>query len=312
MSIISSSIGIDVAKDWLDVSVSGGKATRYTNSPEGCEQLAKSLPTPCVVHLEHSGGYERLVVRHLKAVGVEVQTHTPTRVKRMSQALVGKAKTDPLDAMNLARIGGMLPVPATKSTERVSLGDLSRSIEQLKKTAAEYLTRAKAPELDSLVREAYQKVIWQLKTQAQNLEKEFVQRVKASSLSDTYKLALSIKGVGNGLARVCTCEFPEDLKERTPAQICSYSGLAPIDNSSGHRKGNARLGKGNSRIKAALYMPALGAIQNQSWAKELYAKLRAKGNAHHQAIVAVMRRLLVRIVAVLKRGSSWEDEPPKS
>ena len=117
--------------------------------------------------------------------------------------------------------------------------------------------------------------------------------------------------MGPATARVLLCELPEDLPERTPAQICSYCALAPLDDSSGARRGPARLGQGNRRVKAALYMAAMCAVRTQRWAKELYARLRSKGRAHQQAICAVMRRLLLRAVAVLKRGSPWKDEPQR-
>ena len=56
-------------------------------------------------------------------------------------------------------------------------------------------------------------------------------------------------------------------------------------------------------------MPALACLAAQGWAGELYRRLSAKGRAHRQALVAVMRRRLVRIVAVLKRGTPWEERP---
>ena len=54
-------------------------------------------------------------------------------------------------------------------------------------------------------------------------------------------------------------------------------------------------------------MPALSAVRHQAWAKALYARLRAKGRTHQQAIVAVMRKLLHGIWIVLQRRVAFDS-----
>jgi transposase len=309
MHIVTSEVGIDVSKEWLDVCIDGGKPFRVSNTAQDCALLSGRLPKGCVVHLESSGGYERTVSRALRAAQVEVRTHDPLRVRRISQASQGKAKTDLIDARNLSRTGAWLPKRAPKTLEREALADHSRAIDELKATAAEFLVRAKANELDSIAKSAYLEAASFLRLRAQELEQQFIRRVKASSLAQKYELALTVPSVGAAMARVCVSELPEDLSEFSSAQISSYAGLAPLDNSSGKRTGRSQLGRGNSKLKRACYMPAVSAVKSQPWAKSLYSRLRAKGRLHQQAIVAVMRRLLVRVVAVLKRGSPWQGEP---
>ena len=63
-------------------------------------------------------------------------------------------------------------------------------------------------------------------------------------------------------------------------------------------------------LKAALYMPALNVMSRQQWANDTYKRLRAKGLEHQQAIVPIMRKLLLQIVAVLKRRTPWQGVPP--
>lgn len=308
MSIVAS-IGIDVSKDMLDISLDGARPFRIANDPASCAQLAERLTRPCTVHLEASGGHERLVRRALEAAGIPVRTLDPLKARRLWQSQARHAKTDSIDAKCLAKTGPLLPAKAPKSLQREALCDHSRAIEALKTSASEFLVRAGAAQLDPEAKAAYLEAADGLKAQAQKLEKRFLQRIKKSTDQQRFNLAKSVPGAGDRLARVCACELPEDLSPYSSAQICSYAGLAPIDASSGKRTGKARLGRGNSRLKAALYMPAVSAIRHQTWAKELYARLRAKGRLHQQAIVAVMRRLLVRVAAVLKRGSPWKDEP---
>jgi transposase len=313
MSIVSVSVGIDVSKDVLDVSIGGAKAFRVANSAVGFKELAGRLPKESVIHLESSGGYERLPRRFLKKAGFSVQTHDPLKVRRMAQAKAKRAKTDALDAKHLASECGCVPIQTTKSQTREGLCDLSRSIQEIKAQSGHFKVRAKVAGLDKVARQAYLSCAAMLDRKIQTLEKEYVKRVKASDLKEKYELALSIPGVGPCLARIAVAELPENIGDFTIAQLTAYAGVAPMDNSSGKKQGSAKIQQGNSHIKGALYMPALYCVGHQSWAKDLYARLRAKGRIHKQAAIAVMRRLLMRVVEVIQRGTPWEVRPePKT
>lgn len=78
-----------------------------------------------------------------------------------------------------------------------------------------------------------------------------------------------------------------------------------MDDASGKRNGPKHIKKGNVHLKAAMYMPAVWAIGNEPWAKALYTRLKAQGKTHDQAIIPVMRKLLIIVVAVIKRGSPF-------
>lgn len=309
MNSVSAQVGIDVCKDHLDVSIDGCKPLRVANSVEGCGELVNRLPAGSVIHLESTGGYERIPRRLLAEAGFLVKVHDPFKVRRMAQARARRGKTDALDAKHLAQAGPDLLAQQEKSPDREKLCDLSRAIDQLKATAASMRVRAAMPGLDTFVKASFLEVATNLSAQVRSMEKEFVRRVKLSPLKAKYELALTVPGVGPCLARVAVCELPEDLCAFTVAQLTSYAGVAPIDDESGKSRKPARIRRGNARLKAALYMPALSCISLQPWAKDLYARLRARGRAHQQAAIAVMRRLLMRILQVLQRGSAWKAEP---
>ncbi|MFI5385312.1 MAG: IS110 family transposase [Fimbriimonadales bacterium] len=312
MSIVSSEVGIDVALAEVVVSIDQAKPLARPNTQEGAEQLARELPAGCVVHLESSGGYERSVVRVLREAGIDVRIHNPLTARRLAQGLGQKAKTDSIDARGLSANGHLLPAHKPKPAERQALADFSRAIDAIKETIGIYKQRHKMPEIDQAAKKAYGAVIKALEKQAKDLEKQFVERIKRSSCKDPYALAKSVPCIGPVAARVCICELPEDLATQPPRSISSYAGLAPVDRSSGKRTGPAHVARGNGRLKKGLYMAAVTAIRWEPWAKDLYARLRAKGRTHDQAIVSVMRRLLLRVTCVLKRGSPWQDEPQRA
>ncbi len=312
MNIVASQTGIDVAKDELVVSIDQGKPFALPNDEVNCRTLVSRLSKDGVVHVEASGGYERLVCRVLRESGIKVVLHNPLKPRRMAQAQGTKAKTDSVDAKVLSRAGSLLPEAPAKAQDRQQLADHSRAIDVLKENLAQFKKRMKMPELDAFARELYAKAILDLEKLVAEAEKAFAKRIKLSAYANEYKLIQSVPALGPVTARKCVCEIPEDFHERSTAEIASYAGLAPIDNQSGKRTGQSKLGHGNSRLKGAFYMSAMSAITYQQWAKELYTRLKAKGKNHQQAIVPIMRRLLVRAVAVLKRGSPWQDEPQKA
>lgn len=309
MNMISHESGIDVAKDELVVSIAGAKPFPLPNTEDGCRALAGRLPGGSTIHLEASGGYERLAQRMLGEAGFKVVLHNPLKPRRMAQAQGKRAKTDQVDAKVLSQTGHLLPETRRKSMARQQLADHSRVIETIREMASTLKRYRNMPELDNSARQLLEDAISDLRLRIVAAEKAIEERIRASAYVSQYDYIRSVPALGKTTARICICEFPEDLPERTPDEIASYAGLAPIDDRSGKRTGHARLGHGNARLKKAFYMPAICAVRSQPWARTLYARLRSNGRGHQAALVAVMRRLIVRAVAVLKRGSPWEVEP---
>ena len=128
----------------------------------------------------------------------------------------------------------------------------------------------------------------------------------------TAKLAhlVSAKGIGETSAMRILAELlvlPDDL---AAPQWVAHAGLDPRPYESGtsiHRP--RRISKvGNRHLRAALYMPALVAIQHEPNIKAFYDKLIAAGKKPMQAVVAVMRKLLHAIWGMLKHDQDFDGE----
>jgi len=119
---------------------------------------------------------------------------------------------------------------------------------------------------------------------------------------------VSTKGIGETSAMRLLAELlvlPDDL---TAPQWVAHAGLDPRPYESGtsiHRP--RRISKvGNRHLRAALYMPALVAIQHEPNVKAFYSKLVAAGKRPMQAVVAVMRKLLHAIWGMLKHDQNFD------
>lgn len=98
-------VGIDVAKDRLDVAVRpSGEAFPIARTAAGLDALIERLKplTPYLVVLEASGGFETVVAASLAAAGLPVLVVNPAQVRSFAKALGQRAKTDPIDAAVIA------------------------------------------------------------------------------------------------------------------------------------------------------------------------------------------------------------------
>ena len=112
-------IGIDVAKDRLDVHVQpSGQAFAVTRDESGLAALQGRLQSlqPGLIALEATGGYEVVVVATLAAARLPVVVVNPRQIREFARATGRLAKTDALDARAIAAFAATVrpavrPVP---------------------------------------------------------------------------------------------------------------------------------------------------------------------------------------------------------
>ena len=111
--------------------------------------------------------------------------------------------------------------------------------------------------------------------------------------------------MGPVVTRTLLAELPElgTLDRRQVAALC---GLAPWTRQSGQWKGKSFIGGGRSAVRAALYMAGLVAAHHNPPLKTFYQRLLARGKAKTAAVIAVARRLLGILNALLKSGQAWD------
>lgn len=296
-------VGIDVSKDRLDLAVlEGRRIEQYTNTAGGIKELVKEMMKrePAIIVVEVTGGYERAVVNALFEAGLRVARVSGYRARQYAHAKGKRAKTDELDALNLAdygkhvqlrlfeakseqgqllsgklvrrrQLGEMLK--AEKNRLRLAYGDIGPSIER----AIEFL-QGEIKQLDQEIREY-------LDNNPKWLEQE--------------QLLRSVKAVGPVTAVTLLAELPE-LGKLDRKQIASLVGLAPINQDSGKRSRYRKTGKGRPSVRSALYMSVLTGIRYNPVIKKQYDDLVARGKVKKVALIACMRKLLTILNAMMR------------
>ena len=103
---IISFVGIDIDKRSLDLHVRpDNRRLSTTNDPSGFKEILGFVPSPktCLIVIEATGGYQKLLVDVLLKAGHYVAVVNPRQVRNFARGLGILAKTDTIDAAVLSR-----------------------------------------------------------------------------------------------------------------------------------------------------------------------------------------------------------------
>ncbi len=224
-------VGIDVAKEHLDVAVRpGDQAWQVGHDDRGIASVVERLTGmgPAVVVLEATGGMELALVSALAAAGLPVVVVNPRQVRDFARATGKLAKTDALDAQALARFAeGVRPVPRPlpDEAERELQALLARRRQVLEMLVAEKNRWGSAT---PRIRPRIQEVMGLLERQLGQVDEELQRLIHSSPLwREKDNLLRSAPGVGAVLATSLLAHLPE-LGQLTRQQIAALVGVAPL------------------------------------------------------------------------------------
>ncbi|MGZ3302840.1 MAG: IS110 family RNA-guided transposase [Isosphaeraceae bacterium] len=303
-------LGIDVCKDWLDVaSRPDGAIARYPNTPAGISELIeghKDAPPELIV-LEATGGLERPLAVALGDAGLPARVVQPGRVRHFARALGQHSKTDALDAQVLAHYAEAvhpearaLPDEATRALQ--ALLDRRRQLVAIRAAELSRLPQATT----HAVRRTIEALVAYLTAQIETLDGEVTTALEADpawKLRD--EILRSVPGVGPQTARTLLGSMPE-LGVLTRQRIAALAGLAPRARDSGPHRGARTIFGGRAEVRTGLYMAALSASRYNPNLKAFYARLRGAGKPTKVALVAVARKLLTILNAMIRDLKPWE------
>jgi transposase len=143
--------------------------------------------------------------------------------------------------------------------------------------------------------------------QKQQSIKEIKQYLAENCKGKETELLESIKGIASYSAASIMIQIEDIARFASPKALASYFGLHPTIRESGDKKAVSRMSKrGRPAIRATLYMCANTAVLFCPHMKSIYARHRAKGLVHRQALGVIMHKMLRIIWGVLKSGKPYE------
>lgn len=305
--------GIDVSGEKLHVARSdrtGVREFRYDDA--GLDELVAWLEelAPELVALEATGGIERRLVDALHDRGLPVAVVNPRQIRDFAKAAGKLAKTDAVDARAIALFAERMQPRLDEPTPpiRRRLRDLTARRDQLVAQQVRENNRLKRA-ADADAKASLERSLAFVKAELATIERQRESLLEEDEDCRRRAARLrTIPGVGDATAAMLVAELPE-LGTLSAKKIARLVGVAPINRDSGTLRGKRTIGGGRSRVRTALYMPALVATKRNSVIRIFYQRLVAAGKPKKAALVACLRKLLTIANAMLRKNEDFAPAP---
>ena len=119
-----------------------------------------------------------------------------------------------------------------------------------------------------------------------------------------------------GMGVVFTAEFLAEVGNLgrfvSADSLAAAAGVAPVLRASGATSHRRRARRGNKVLKRLLYRSAFSCISHHEPSEAFYRKKRAEGKGHHQAVIALARRRVDVLWAMLRDGQTYSERPSQA
>lgn len=307
-------LGIDVAKNKLDIySLPDGKHEQIKNSLPSIKRYLKEKRKDFDIQrvaFEATGGHEKLLEVCLIEANIMYERAHPKRVYHFGQGQGYFAKTDRIDAHLLAKYAQVKEpqILHHEGKKSIELKELSSRKQQIKTQLADEKRRLSQPYLNKKVIRCIKRAIRFYERELDIIANELEGLISEDEqLSKKQKLLQTIQGVGKEVSTLLVTDLPE-LGKLSREAISCLIGVAPRTQDSGKKQGYRSISQGRFEVRRLLYMAALVASQHNPRMKAIYTKLLAKGKKKKVALVAIMRKMIIMMNAMIKNETSWQAE----
>ena len=309
--------GIDVSKDTLDFfNTSKSVFSQIPNTEKRILKWIKKVdPSTDLVVFEPTGPYSDRLLHLLSGRGISIVLVNPVQSNAFTKAQGIISKNDKQAAKTLALMGQCLDLPLFKkpSDTMYERKQLLMGVNALKKQQQMLKNQLHAlsyqvlfaPKVEAALKETLEAVEQNL----QELEEE-LNDLSDEEQQEQLKLMTSVVGIGEKTANLLLTATGGLQNFDQARQLSKFIGVVPYSHDSGTSvkfKGSITK-KGNSQLRASLYMAARSAKRFNFACKELYERLRAKGKPHKIAMVAIMNKLMKQVFGVVSSKKEFDNQ----
>jgi transposase len=303
-------VGIDVAKDTLEVATSAAERWVCSNDLEGQRALRDRLRQikAALIVMEATGGYETALAGTLAQANLPVVVVNPRQVRQFARALGQLAKTDRIDAEILVKFGQQAaPEVRLLPDEQTQLLDalLTRRQQLLEMIQRERnrLELAVGP-VRTDIRDTIAFLVKRLKQTDRDLDDQLR---RSPAWREKEKLLKAIPGVGRQMLLTVLATLPE-LGRIPRKKLAALVGVAPYNCDSGTLRGRRHCWGGRAQTRRVLYMATLSATRCNPQIRPFYERLVAAGKPRKVALTACMHKLLLIMNAMLRDNAEWKPQ----
>lgn len=286
-------IGVDVARDKLDVADSAGRQLCLANQKRSIGAWLKTLPAGAAIAMESTGSYHQLLATMARDASLRVFVLNPKRIWHYARSEGRRGKTDRIDAQVIRdylrdHIDRLHPwCPGTPLQAQIE--ELHRRRQQLEKHLTGIrMSMSSVAGLRAEVRAAQNglnALLQAIDLRVQLLIDTDEQMARKGALLKT------IPGIGTQGAATYTSLFSRLPFARSDS-VVAYAGVDVRSCDSGSKRGKRRLSKqGPSFLRKQVWLSGFSASHSKLF-KPLYQALRTRGFAPTEAFMILGRRIL--------------------
>ncbi len=308
--------GIDVSKDNLDIFNSSNSVfSQIPNTEKSILKWIKKVdPLTDLFVFEPTGPYSDRLLHLLSDRNISIVLVNPVQSNAFTKAQGIISKNDKQAAKTLALMGQSLDLPLFKKSSNTMYErkQLLMGVNALKKQRQMLKNQLHALSHQVLfapkVKAALKETLESVEQNLQELE-EALNGLSDEEHEQQFKLITSVVGIGNKTANLLLTATGGLQNFQQARQLSKFIGVVPYSHDSGTSvkiKGTITK-KGNSLLRASLYMAARSAKRFNFACKELYERLRAIGKPHKIAMVAIMNKLIKQVFGVVYSKKEFDN-----
>ena len=195
--------------------------------------------------------------------------------------------------------------------KRVAAYLRNRGVKGSNKVADKALVAAKAQSVTLPAQEVASRIVAELakdvlglKERIESIDEEIGQRFFARPEA---RILTSLPGMGSILGAEFLVAVGDIGTFESADRLAAYAGLVPAARDSGKRVGNdKRMRGGNKILKRVFYQSAFASLRGCVESRAFYERKRAEGKRHTQALIALARRRVNVVWAMLRDETTFE------
>lgn len=300
-------IGVDVAKGWLDIYVAEqGDFERIDNTEEAIEEWLRGVVGPVRISVEATNRYHELFIERAHQQGHRVYIIDAFKLSRYRDAVGHRAKTDRRDAELLARYLQQehehLRCWQPRDPRQTRLWRLLKRRATLVQTNVRLRqSLADIGALDSAAKE----LIRHCQQLVRQVDRELQAQARRLDWQQDLQRSGGVPGLGPTTSLALVTTFHRHNFRNADAFV-AYIGLDVRVRDSGKFRGRRKLTKkGEPEIRRLLYNAAMTACRDPHW-KPYYQSLRDRGFSGTAALMALARKLVRVCYALLDKQVSFD------
>lgn len=315
--------GIDVSSETLDVCFQNQAGEKHhiqvSNNLKGFKEMLKTCGKNLHFVMESTGVYHMNLMFFLYEKSCVYSVVNALQIRRYIQMHLERNKSDKKDAKRILEYGiERNPSPSEMpDREYFECRTLNNAIHDLTKDITKLSNQIHALKRSGIaageVIKCYERMLKVMRCEKTELEDKLATKLKQWQ-PELLEQVQSVKGIGKRAAAELIIYTKSFKGMKNYKQLISYSGLSPIEYSSGSSiRGRSKICKqGGKQIRHILYMCALNAKTTNRACRELFDRLVANGKNKKSAIIAVCNKLLKQVFGCIKNGSLFQDDYAKN